>query len=216
MTNREEFDINLELDPTEADTDGDGLDDGPEVNTYMTNPLDDDSDDDTLLDGLEVNTHMTSPTDPDSDDDTIDDGTEIANGTNPNDPGDPQTVAGFGALCLDGLSFVSFSNDAGLIPSGDAPFTIESWINPTSIPLGGENGGQITFWGTQGTVDTANGFRLRGPPASGTIFGATITTRTSSMRVGRQSISSMTRPGRTLMAGTTSRSPTVDQRPSGT
>ncbi|MGI9241180.1 MAG: LamG domain-containing protein [Verrucomicrobiales bacterium] len=162
LSNGEEFATNRALDPTVADTDGDGLEDGPEVNTHMTDPLDDDSDDDTLLDGAEVNTHMTSPTDADSDDDTVDDATEIADGTDPNDPNDPPSTAGFGALCLDGLSFVSFSNDAGLIPSGDAPFTIESWINPTSIPAGGDGGGQITFWGTQGPTDTANGFRLRG------------------------------------------------------
>jgi hypothetical protein len=41
-------------------------------------------------------------------------------------------------------------------------FTLEAWINPTSIPTGGGNGGQISFWGTQGPVNTSNGFRLRG------------------------------------------------------
>ena len=48
------------------------------------------------------------------------------------------------------------------IPTGNAPFTIGAWINPTSIPAGGLNGGQVTFWGTQGPASTANGLRLFG------------------------------------------------------
>src|SRR5688500_1164283 len=47
------------------------------------------------------------------------------------------------------------------IPSGSASFTVEAWINPTTIPTGGENGGQMIFWGTE-SANQANGFRLRG------------------------------------------------------
>lgn len=66
-----------------------------------------------------------------------------------------------GALYLDGAgSYVTFVGTG--VPSGNQSFTIEAWINPTSIPAGGENGGQITFWGNQ-TQNQANGFRLRGP-----------------------------------------------------
>ncbi|MBI5388535.1 MAG: lamin tail domain-containing protein [Verrucomicrobia bacterium] len=69
-----------------------------------------------------------------------------------------------GALFLDGNgSYVSFPG-AG-IPSGGQSFTIEAWINPTTIPTGGADGGQITFWGNQ-SANQANGFRLRG--ATGT------------------------------------------------
>lgn len=65
------------------------------------------------------------------------------------------------ALYLDGNgSYVTFLG--ANIPFGNEPFTIEAWINPTTIPTGGENGGQITFWGNQ-TANQANGFRLRGP-----------------------------------------------------
>ena len=47
-------------------------------------------------------------------------------------------------LNLDGNGdFVTFP--ATGIPSGSASFTIEAWINPTTIPTGGENGGQMTF-----------------------------------------------------------------------
>jgi len=66
-----------------------------------------------------------------------------------------------GALYLDGNgSYVTFVGTG--VPSGNQSFTIEAWINPTSIPAGGENGGQITFWGNQ-SQNQANGFRLRGP-----------------------------------------------------
>ncbi len=63
-------------------------------------------------------------------------------------------------LDLDGIGdFVTFP--ASGIPSGSASFTIEAWINPTTIPTGGENGGQMTFWGNE-SGNQANGFRLRG------------------------------------------------------
>jgi len=44
----------LGTDPSNADTDGDGLLDGEEVNIYHTNPLNPDTDGDTYLDGDEV------------------------------------------------------------------------------------------------------------------------------------------------------------------
>lgn len=68
-------------------------------------------------------------------------------------------VARADALSLDGNSYVSF--DGVNIPVGNEPFTISAWINPTSIPTGGGNGGQITFWGNQ-AGNQSNGFRLRG------------------------------------------------------
>ena len=69
--------------PTLADTDGDGLTDGAEVNTHLTNPLVADTDSDGLSDGAEVNTHLTNPLLADTDGDTYSDGTEITAGTNP-------------------------------------------------------------------------------------------------------------------------------------
>ena len=64
-------------------------------------------------------------------------------------------------LSLDGVGdYVTFP--AAGIPSGNGAFTIEAWINPTTIPTGGENGGQMTFWGNE-SANQANGFRLRGP-----------------------------------------------------
>jgi len=60
-----------------VDTDGDGLSDEDEVNTYSTNPNDADSDADGLSDGDEVNTHGTDPLNRDIDGDGLTDGDEI-------------------------------------------------------------------------------------------------------------------------------------------
>jgi hypothetical protein len=62
--------------PDNSDTDGDGLNDGDEVNVYATHPINIDSDADGLTDGDEVNVHGTVPTDSDSDDDTVLDGVD--------------------------------------------------------------------------------------------------------------------------------------------
>ena len=67
-----------------------------------------------------------------------------------------------GVLQLDGFDgWVELTNLDGGIPTGADSFTIEAWINPTSIPNGGAAGGQITFWGNQ-AGNQANGFRLQG------------------------------------------------------
>lgn len=61
----------------EADSDGDGIDDGAEVNQYGTDPHDSDSDDDGLTDGPEVNDYGTDPTAADTDGDGLDDRAEL-------------------------------------------------------------------------------------------------------------------------------------------
>jgi hypothetical protein len=78
-----------DTDPTTSDTDGDGLDDGEEVNEYGTDPTDPHSDGDGLEDGEEVSRYDTNPTRTDTDGDGIDDGTEVEQGTDPTDPNDP-------------------------------------------------------------------------------------------------------------------------------
>jgi hypothetical protein len=70
-------------DPKNPDTDGDGLNDGAEVNQYGTDPKNQDSDGDTLTDGAEVNEHKTSPTEKDTDGDGKTDGVEVVEGSNP-------------------------------------------------------------------------------------------------------------------------------------
>ncbi len=66
------------------DSDGDGLSDGQEVQTYDTNPMKPDTDGDGLGDGVEVNTHRTNPTKADTDGDGLPDGKEVSShGTDP-------------------------------------------------------------------------------------------------------------------------------------
>ncbi|WP_372910981.1 MarR family transcriptional regulator [Salinigranum sp.] len=84
LTNREEFERGTAFNA--MDTDGDGLADGPEVNTHETDPTSTDTDGDGLADGVEVNKQQTNPTKPDTDGDGLDDGVEVTtHGTNPTD-----------------------------------------------------------------------------------------------------------------------------------
>ncbi|MEK6247240.1 MAG: hypothetical protein N2C12_03615, partial [Planctomycetales bacterium] len=84
----------------DPDSDDDGLLDGEEVFTYLTDPLHPDSDRDDLTDGEEVDTHGTDPADVDTDGDGFGDGIEIDVNTDPLDendfpegPPDPNAVA---------------------------------------------------------------------------------------------------------------------------
>lgn len=94
-TNEEEF--NRGTDPTNPDSDGDGLNDGPETNTGIfvdvddtgSDPLKADSDGDTISDGDEVNATGGFATDPnkkDTDGDGVGDKVELDAGTDPTDP----------------------------------------------------------------------------------------------------------------------------------
>ncbi len=75
LTKREE--LALGTDPDNADTDGDGLKDGEEVNKYFTNPLKVDTDGDGLSDGDEVMKYKTDPLKADTDGDGLTDGDEV-------------------------------------------------------------------------------------------------------------------------------------------
>jgi large repetitive protein len=85
-------------DPSDSDTDDDGLTDGVEINgENPTDPLDSDSDDDGCSDSAEdtdsdgtLDETETNPNDADTDDDGIDDCTEVT-GENPTDPLDDDT-----------------------------------------------------------------------------------------------------------------------------
>jgi outer membrane protein OmpA-like peptidoglycan-associated protein len=67
----------LGTDPNKADTDGDGLSDGDEVNKYHTNPLKVDSDIDNLPDKDEIMVNKTDPNKADTDGDGLSDGDEV-------------------------------------------------------------------------------------------------------------------------------------------
>ncbi len=72
--------------PTQADTDNDGINDFDEVSTYQTNPKNIDTDSDGLTDGDEVLTYFTDPLMLDTDGDLFNDGDEVLIfNTDPND-----------------------------------------------------------------------------------------------------------------------------------
>ncbi|QFU21177.1 PQQ-binding-like beta-propeller repeat protein [Shewanella eurypsychrophilus] len=75
LTNVEEYD--LSTNPVSNDTDGDQVNDGEEVNTYLTNPLLMDTDYDGLDDGTELNSTLTDPLLGDTDGDSFSDGDEV-------------------------------------------------------------------------------------------------------------------------------------------
>lgn len=81
LTNLQEYQAGT--DPRNPDTDGDGLSDGAEVNTYHTNPLSADTDGDGLSDGAEVNTYHSNPLLADTDGDGFPDGLEVKQGSDP-------------------------------------------------------------------------------------------------------------------------------------
>ena len=81
LTNKVEE--SLGTDSNNPDSDGDGLTDGDEVNTYNTDPIVADTDGDGLSDGAEVNTYGTLPLVSDTDGDSVDDGEEIQEGLDP-------------------------------------------------------------------------------------------------------------------------------------
>jgi hypothetical protein len=71
--------ISIGTDPTNPDSDDDGLTDGDEYHNLGTSPTNPDSDNDGLEDGYEYNTLGTDPTYWDSDGDALPDGFEVAN-----------------------------------------------------------------------------------------------------------------------------------------
>jgi len=90
LNNRNEY-LN-HTSPLASDTDGDGLGDAAEVNTWNTNPTLPDTDGDGLSDNAEVVTHNSDPLDTDSDDDGYSDLIEVLQGGDPNDISDLPTA----------------------------------------------------------------------------------------------------------------------------
>jgi outer membrane protein OmpA-like peptidoglycan-associated protein len=85
----DEYEMEIGTDPYNADTDGDGLSDGAEVNDYKTDPLNADTDWDALKDGAEVLTYLTDPLVADTDGGGVADGHEVIEDlTDPLDPAD--------------------------------------------------------------------------------------------------------------------------------
>jgi hypothetical protein len=140
-----------ETDPTNPDTDGDGMLDGCEVengldpfaddgsqdidqdgltNLYEcqagTDPTNPDTDGDGLLDGEEIS-GGTDPTDPDTDDDNLSDGEEISIGTDPTDPDTDNDEISDGDEVSGGMNPNDWDMDDDLLPDG---WEIQYGLNP--------------------------------------------------------------------------------------
>lgn len=112
----------LGTDPNNADTDGDGLTDGAEVNTHQTNPRLTDTDGDGLSDGFEVQTIGSNPLSKDTDGDGYPDAVEVQRGTN---------ASNAASYPLFGVNIGLFTGgDPGAAPGpvGDVHFTSD-WEN---------------------------------------------------------------------------------------
>ncbi len=115
--------------PTLDDTDGDGLNDGPEEAAAGTSSLNPDTDSDGLNDGDEVSVHFTLPLDPDTDNDGQLDGVEVAGnpaGTT-SDPLDPSDTVGapFGIIGREDFAYTD--GPVGGLAGGEY-FDYENWL----------------------------------------------------------------------------------------
>ncbi len=96
LTNAEEYTAGT--DPTNADSDGDSLNDGDEVHTHKSSPLTTDTDGDGLNDAFEVRITHSDPTKVDSDGDGTSDPNEFMVGTNPADPASEPVLTSVGVV----------------------------------------------------------------------------------------------------------------------
>lgn len=150
LTNLEEQ--ALGSDPTQPDSDGDGLSDGDEAHTHRTDPNSRDTDGDGLSDGDEVNVDHTDPTRADTDGDGFSDYDELSLGTDPADKGSfpVQTLIGVATggdagegLDLDGqfVYAVNLSSAGAAGKIRDADFTGDDAPGVTVTA-----GGDIPAW----------------------------------------------------------------------
>ena len=112
----------------------------------LANPWITDTDGDGLLDYIEVDTYNTNPNNPDTDSDSISDGDEVQNGTNPNDITDPNqspvitSIASYTVSENITSTFTVTSTDI----NGDTPTYSLTGTDVTSLSID-PTSGEITF-----------------------------------------------------------------------
>ena len=122
-----------QTDPDVPDTDGDGLTDGAEVNSWSSDPLSVDGDRDGLSDLEEVATYFTNPNVADSDADGLSDWDEVfTTNTDPLDSDTDGDGMADGWENANGLNPLS-GGDALLDPDGDGLSNVEEFANGTDI-----------------------------------------------------------------------------------
>lgn len=122
-----------------VDTDGDGLTDAEEINTYFTDPNDSDSDDDELSDGQEVFTYLTNPLVSDSDGDTLTDGVEVNVYAS-----DPNNSDSDGDLLTDGEEAFTYLTDPTDSDSDDDGVSDGNEVDQGSDPLDATDTGTVS------------------------------------------------------------------------
>jgi hypothetical protein len=151
LTNVAEY--QLGTNPSNLDSDGDGLNDGAPETNAGTSPLNPDTDGDGLSDGVEVGLG-TSPTNQDSDEDGQSDPAEVQGDGlgNTSDPLDPNDTVG---APLDLIGIEEFSYPDGSIDSlvGGSYFDYENWL--INGPFTGHTGEQSDW---DGSATVANGY----------------------------------------------------------
>ena len=140
-------------DPDNPDTDGDGLNDGDELNQFNTDPTLPDTDGDGLNDGEETYQYYTDPTLRDSDGDGFGDGVEIAAGTKADNASGPWPAPD-GDLAPLGVY-------DGVVNAGDALVAIRMALNPgMQDTLAIAHGDVVTSGNSAGTIDTADALQI--------------------------------------------------------
>jgi autotransporter-associated beta strand protein len=170
----------IDPDSTKADTDGDGLTDGQEVNTFGSNPSLADTDGDGLNDNVETKTGTyvsgtdtgTDPTKADTDGDGLNDGVETKTGTfvSGTDTGtDPNAADSDGDLVSDSVEVADGTNPNNIFnfktttnfghTGGFQSFTVPEGVTRVSFVLQGADGANFqgsqpwfVFGGQGGTV----------------------------------------------------------------
>jgi len=152
-------------DPNDPDTDGDGLNDGPEVNKYGTDPTDADTDNDKFDDGVETGQYDTDPTDPDTDGDGLVDGAEIHDyGTDPTSADtdgdgyeDGAEVNRYNTAPTDATDYPEADSDDDGLPDSEEEDRGTDPNDPDTDGDGLEDGAEVSDYGTDpNAVDTDN------------------------------------------------------------
>jgi len=158
LTNLEE--IWLGTDPCVTDTDGDGLNDGAEVNIYGTNPFVPDTDGDTVLDGPDNCKLAPNPGQENTDSGPAPSGTgAIGNGTGI--AGDDATIPNgdsLGDACDPDMDNDGLPNASDTDPGGDITYDDNNDGNPC-VPLGTDAADDGPSWDSNcnGVLDGVEG-----------------------------------------------------------
>ena len=160
LTNLEEY--TLQIDPTDNDSDNDGLFDGAEVATHRTDPTKTDSDGDGLRDGDELNVYLTNPSNRDTDSDTYSDFDEIRLFT---DAKSAQSVPRNTTIGL----FTGAAAGEGLDLQGTFPYAIDTAVEGV---VGGQVGDALFTAELVDGVTVNSGFKT-GAWNTGIVYGDT-------------------------------------------